>query len=427
MLVRQRARRRARRIVTPAPFNVRTRVHEYGGGAYAVRDGVVVAADFADQRLYRLGQGGCAPGADAGERPAGCATPISSSTSAGGRILAVREDHRGGGEAVNSDRRGRPRPASDAGPGAGRRPRLLQLAPPQPRWPTARLAELGPSRHALGQHHACGLPKLPRTAGLAQVRQVAGGERELIVQPDWSPDGQLYFVSDRSGWWNLYRAVRRRPGRLSARCLPNLPGRPGRSAAAGTASSVPDTILACFSQDGTLASRRASTSPPARSDRLDLPYSRVSAASRSTAAARCCAPARPDRPAAIVAARSGERRGDASFAPRATLPVDAGLSRAARARSRSRAGRRGAPMPSTIRRPIRTSAAPAGERPPLIVKSHGGPTGSTSSELRLVDPVLDLARLCGVRRQLRRQHRLRPRLSRAPERPLGRGRRRATA
>ena len=49
------ARRPAtRQDLTPAPFNVRTRVHEYGGGAYAVRDGVIVAANFADQRLYRI-------------------------------------------------------------------------------------------------------------------------------------------------------------------------------------------------------------------------------------------------------------------------------------------------------------------------------------------------------------------------------------
>ena len=50
----------ARRDLTPAPFNVRTRVHEYGGGAYAVRDGVIVAANFADQRLYRI-EAGAAP------------------------------------------------------------------------------------------------------------------------------------------------------------------------------------------------------------------------------------------------------------------------------------------------------------------------------------------------------------------------------
>ena len=44
--------------VTPAPFNVRTRVHEYGGGAFVVSDGTVLFSNFADQRLYRLYYGG---------------------------------------------------------------------------------------------------------------------------------------------------------------------------------------------------------------------------------------------------------------------------------------------------------------------------------------------------------------------------------
>ena len=37
------------------------------------------------------------------------------------------------------------------------------------------------------------------------ARLVAGGLRESIFQPEWSPDGKLYFVSDKSGWWNIYR------------------------------------------------------------------------------------------------------------------------------------------------------------------------------------------------------------------------------
>ena len=45
-----------------------------------------------------------------------------------------------------------------------------------------------------------------RTDGsLAEPEQIAGGQTESIFQPQWSPDGRLYFISDRSGWWNLYR------------------------------------------------------------------------------------------------------------------------------------------------------------------------------------------------------------------------------
>ncbi|HEY6013198.1 MAG TPA: hypothetical protein VIU37_04305, partial [Candidatus Limnocylindrales bacterium] len=83
--------------LTPVPFNVRTRVHEYGGGSYTVAGGVVVFSNFADNRLYRLD-----PGAEA-------AVPI---TLVGPwrfadlrvdarrlRVLAVREDHSGSGQA----------------------------------------------------------------------------------------------------------------------------------------------------------------------------------------------------------------------------------------------------------------------------------------------------------------------------------------
>src|SRR5687768_12421528 len=43
--------------VTPPPYNARTRVHEYGGGAFAVRDGVVYFSNYTDQRLYRVDRG----------------------------------------------------------------------------------------------------------------------------------------------------------------------------------------------------------------------------------------------------------------------------------------------------------------------------------------------------------------------------------
>src|SRR5262249_43919836 len=45
----------------------------------------------------------------------------------------------------------------------------------------------------------------PDSGRLSMPRRVAGGDSESIFQPGWSPDGALYFVSDRTGWWNLYR------------------------------------------------------------------------------------------------------------------------------------------------------------------------------------------------------------------------------
>ena len=68
--------------------------------------------------------------------------------------------------------------------------------------------------------------------------------------------------------------------------------------------------------------------------------------------------------------------------------------------------------------------APAGERPPLIVRVHGGPTAHVSAHAAAGDPVLHQPRPRGRRRQLRRQHRLRARVPRPAARPVGDRRRR---
>src|SRR5919112_6454311 len=83
----------------PDAANVRTRVHEYGGGAYTVQDGVLIFAHFHDTRLYRV-------------EPDGKTRPITPETALRyadfifdtprNRFIAVREDHRGEGEAVNT-------------------------------------------------------------------------------------------------------------------------------------------------------------------------------------------------------------------------------------------------------------------------------------------------------------------------------------
>ena len=49
------------------------------------------------------------------------------------------------------------------------------------------------------------LADLAEDGSLTGARRVAGGPDESLFQPEWSPDGQLYVMSDRTGWWNLYR------------------------------------------------------------------------------------------------------------------------------------------------------------------------------------------------------------------------------
>ncbi|HEV2218857.1 MAG TPA: prolyl oligopeptidase family serine peptidase [Candidatus Dormibacteraeota bacterium] len=188
--------------VTPRGFNARTRVHEYGGGDYAVRDGIVWFTNFDDQRVYRQDPRE-APRAISPEGDIRHADLLVDS--ARKRVLAVREDHsRGEGEAVNSlvslDADGK----GDA----------LVLASGGDFYSTPRLSADGRRLAWLTWNHPnmpwdgteLWVAELDADGAVASKRKVAGGPSESICQPEWGPSGELYFISDRTGWWNLYSA-----------------------------------------------------------------------------------------------------------------------------------------------------------------------------------------------------------------------------
>ena len=107
------------------------------------------------------------------------------------------------------------RRGSGAGGAPGRRGagvgRGLLLRPDrQPRRHDARVAAVEPPEHAVGRHRVVDRGASSADGALGARQKVAGGADESIFQPEWSPDGMLYFVSDRTGWWNLYRAGGRR-------------------------------------------------------------------------------------------------------------------------------------------------------------------------------------------------------------------------
>jgi dipeptidyl aminopeptidase/acylaminoacyl peptidase len=185
--------------VTPPGFNVRTRVHEYGGGAYTVNEGTVYFSNFADQRIYRQ-QPGKAPVAITDEGPFFAGYRVDRFRS---RLIAVRETHTPGREAKND---------------------LVAIGIPIG-VPNQTLVEgadfysdpiVSPDGKFLAWlqwHH----PNMPwdgtelwvgvfnPDGSLGSREKIAGGESESIFQPEWSPDNSLYFVSDRTSWWNLYR------------------------------------------------------------------------------------------------------------------------------------------------------------------------------------------------------------------------------
>jgi dipeptidyl aminopeptidase/acylaminoacyl peptidase len=189
----------------PPGFNARSRAHEYGGGAYAVRDGLLIASRFEDQRVYRFDGEESVPITPEPKRPAG--DRFADFVFQGDRVICVREHHRREKEPANSlvtfpldgsdkprviakgaDFYSSPRISPD-----GQRIAWLEWNHPQMPWD--------------GTELWCGA--LDPDGTISEPELVAGGTEESIFQPDWSPRGVLHFVSDRTGWWNVFRQTDR--------------------------------------------------------------------------------------------------------------------------------------------------------------------------------------------------------------------------
>jgi dipeptidyl aminopeptidase/acylaminoacyl peptidase len=172
-------------------YSARTRVHEYGGGAFSVVDGDVVFSNDADGRLYRV-----TPGSEPVPltREPAKQRGLRYADFSGG--FCVRESHEGDGEAVNEI------VAVEEG-------EVRAVASGHDFYSAPRVSPDGKRLAFLSWDH----PRMPWDGTELWVMDLAGGEprllaggpKESIVQPAWSPDGRLHWVSDRSGWWNLYR------------------------------------------------------------------------------------------------------------------------------------------------------------------------------------------------------------------------------
>ena len=189
-------------VIAPE-FSARTRAHEYGGGAFAVDNGTVWFCNDSDQRIYVRESGG-KPQALTPEGPYRFADLIVDR--AHSRLVAVREDHTPPAEnekhepanelvavgfhgtvevlASGADFYAAPRLSPDGG-----RLAWIQWNHPNMPWDGTELMIVG----------------LDGTGGVVDPGRVAGGADESIFQPEFAPTGELYFASDRSGWWNLYR------------------------------------------------------------------------------------------------------------------------------------------------------------------------------------------------------------------------------
>jgi dipeptidyl aminopeptidase/acylaminoacyl peptidase len=361
----------AHEVVTPPGFNVRTRVHEYGGGAYVARGGTAWFSNFSDQRVYRQERGGLpVPVTPEPARGAGARYADFRLAADGGTILCVRELHPDDGrEAVNE---------IVAFPADGSAPPRTVVGG-HDFFASPRISPDGRAIAWLSWDH----PRMPWdgtmlwTAGLEPdgtvvgAQAAAGGDGESIFQPEWSPAGDLCFVSDRTGWWNLYRLRQGTAEALApmeAEC-----GVPQWAFGLSTYAFLDERTIACaFISGGRqrlgLLRVGAGRMEPLDTSLCDFRYPRRAAGGRL---AFIGAGPREGAAVRMLDAASGAVttiRPALDFA----LPADA----ISEARHLPFPGAGGRTAFAHFYPPVNPRfAGPAGEKPPLIVMSHGGPTG----------------------------------------------------
>jgi dipeptidyl aminopeptidase/acylaminoacyl peptidase len=368
--------------VNPAPFNVRTRVHEYGGGAWTIDSGTTWFSNFADGRLYRL------------ERHGGEAAPVTAEGAwryADGLIdsprqswIGVREDHSVDGQPANAIVR------IDINPGSLESGRVLASGrdfyssprlSPDGRW-LAFLAWDHPNMPWMGT----GLYVIPLGGdGMSGSDPIliAGGERESVFQPEWSPDGSaLYFVSDRSGWWNLYRQKARSPVEALAPMEAEF-GQPQWVFGMSTYAFAGDGKLVCSYVSKGLGRLALMDLATGSLTPLDLPWTDFSSvrASEDRIVFRAGSAVAP---AGIVVFNPST--GNTEILKKSTGVADdpelAKYFTAAEAVEFPTAQDKTAfGLYYAAHNP--DYAPPEGDRPPLLVKCHGGPTAAASSTLDL--------------------------------------------
>jgi dipeptidyl aminopeptidase/acylaminoacyl peptidase len=361
--------------VNPIPFNARTRTHEYGGGDYVVHKDVIYFSNFADQRLYRI---------DPGTEP----TPITSDANVRyadacvdetrRRLICIREDHTGDGEAVNSIAA----VPLDGNSGTGE-----ILVSGNDFYSSPKLSPDGIHFAWLTWNHpnmpwdGCELwvGELASDGSVQNPRWMAGGAHESIFQPEWSPSGVLYFSSDRNGWWNLQRIAKE--GEIESVCATK--GELGLPqwlfGMSSYAFASDDTVICTHIEHGVSRLSILDLNTRKLKD-IDCPFTDIQylQASGDFAVFRAGSPTEVAsisrlnlKTREIETLRSANDLevfpGYFSIPRPVEFPTEAGL---------TAHGFFYPPQNPDYR-------APENEKPPLIVKSHGGPTSSATTALAL--------------------------------------------
>ena len=382
---------------SPPGVSIRSRVHEYGGGAVTVSDRTVVYVDQADQRLYRwMGPDGGPPEplTPGGPEADGARYADGRWTADRGWFVCVEER--------TADRSGRRLVAVPAdGP-----PQVVMLVGEQDFVAAPRPSPDGRHLAWVGWDHpdmpwdasTLWVGRLESTGGVPRVvgaERVAGGHGVSVGQPLWCRDGGLVLVSDQSGWWQPYRlppgALDVPDGALVRLCALEAEFHaPDWALGQATMAELPDGSLACRARvDGrdtvvvVPVGQAASDHPPRVVPQPCVTISGLAAGPLGDRMALVVLGSTPDAPPAVSAADAaaitdptapaGGRPGWERLSAPSSAPPDGDVSRAAPVVARTAEG----PVHGLVYLPTSSRwTGPAGALPPLVVFCHGGPTGA---------------------------------------------------
>lgn len=360
--------------VTPLNYNVRSRVHEYGGGSFLVANDAIYFSNDADSRLYRQTL-------DTEPQPLTVEADLRYSDMIldhnRDRLICVCEDH------TNPKRE----PVNTLVAVNLELGTVEVLASGHDFYSSPRLSPDGTKLAYLTWDHPAmpwdstllWITRINSDGSLGETEQIAGGVDCSVLQPEWSPDGRLYFVDERTGWWNLYR--RNETGEIESLCEMDAEfGYPHWVFGLSNYAFVSAEEMICsYSQGGRwyLASLNTQTK---ELQSIDTPYAEIESL-HATGDKIVFIGASPTEPTSVV--QMDAKTHEIEVLQRSTnLEIDKGY----------------LSQPELVEFPTdnhltaygwfyppqnKDYTAPASEKPPLIVKSHGGPTAAASPSFSL--------------------------------------------
>jgi dipeptidyl aminopeptidase/acylaminoacyl peptidase len=363
--------------VTKDPFDARTQVHSYGGGAYAVENGIIYFVNYSDGQIYRQTGADAAPAQITSSRSAFFADLCVDRRR--NRLIAVKEE-RPNGDVVKAINK---LVAVDIASGTE-----MVLDDAYDFYSSPNLSTDGCKLAWLGWRH----PDMPWMCthlyvadvdahGLVNKRRIGSGTNESIFQPQWSPDGRLYFISDRTGFWNIYRSDG--PGVQEMLRRDAEFGVPQWIFGLSTYAFVSaETLIYCFTKQGSWYLGRLDTRTLAANDFISEFASLAGLRATKKSAVVLCSSATAPPAIATVAVDSGtvspfvysiERKCLEALEPYFTRPQAIQFPTADGDTAHGFYYPPGNP----------DWQAQAGDKPPLIVRSHGGPTSAATCALSL--------------------------------------------